>query len=257
MATEAWFWPVLLGALGLVLGSFIATLAIRWPQGRTLGGRSACDGCGKPLAAHELVPVLSYCVQRGRCRGCGAAVRPSHLAIELIAAGTGVAAGIAAPGVQGAAGAVFGWLLLTLAALDLAAFWLPNLLTGLLAAMGLLSGALGFEPALGDRLIGGVAGFGVLWLVATLYRRLRGRHGLGGGDPKMFGGIGLWLGWEALPLVLLVACGVGIAAVLALRAGGKRVAATDRMPLGVLLAAAAWAIWLGTASQDRIMLGMG
>ncbi|WP_332310435.1 A24 family peptidase, partial [Altererythrobacter lutimaris] len=142
---------------------------------------------------------------------------------------------------------MFGWLLLALAALDVAALWLPNGLTGLLAAAGLAAGLAGLGLPLEARLIGGAAGFGVLWLVAWSYRRLRGRQGLGGGDPKLFGGIGLWLGWQALPLVLLAACLIGLAGVLGLMLGGRRVTATDRLPFGVMLAAAAFAVWLGLA----------
>ena len=253
MTTDAWLWPALLGMLGLVFGSFIATLAIRWPEGRSaLRGRSHCDGCGKVLAPRELVPVLSHLLQRGRCRGCGAAIAPSHLVTELNGGAIGVGAGLVAPGLEGACGAAFGWLLLALAALDLAAFWLPNLLTGALAAAGLATGLLtDVPPPLQERLIGGLAGFGALWLVAMGYRALRGRHGLGGGDPKMLGGIGLWLGWQALPLVVLGACLAGLAAVLLLTLGGKRLRGTSRLPFGMLLAIAAFGLWLLEATTPR------
>lgn len=238
--------PLALGVLGLVFGSFIATLAIRWPQGRSaMRGRSACDSCGKGLAAGELIPVLSYLLQRGRCRGCGAAIRSSHLVTELTGCAIGVSAGLVAPGAAGVAGAVFGWLLLALAALDIAAYWLPNLLTGALALTGVATGLAGLAPAIEDRLLGGVAGFGLLWLVAWGYRRLRGRQGLGGGDPRMFGAIGLWLGWYALPMVLLAACLIGLAGVLGLMAGGKKLTGTDRLPFGLMLAAAGYAVWIG------------
>ncbi|MET0307732.1 MAG: prepilin peptidase [Sphingomonas sp.] len=250
MTIEVWGWPVLLGVLGLVFGSFIATLAIRWPEGRGISqGRSACDSCGKALRAHELVPVLSFVLQRGRCRGCGAAIRPSHVATELIACGIGVAAGLAAPGLEGATGAVFGWLLLALAALDLAAFWLPNLLTGTLALTGLAVGLLtDFSPWLNDRLLGGALGFGGLWLVAAAYRAIRKRHGLGGGDPKMLGAIGLWVGWGMLPIVLLLACLVGVVAVSGLMLVGRKVGAATRLPFGVLLALGGFAVWLAIAA---------
>ncbi|UYY59410.1 prepilin peptidase [Sphingomonas sp. S2-65] len=245
MAVEPWLWPAGLGLLGLIFGSFIATLAIRWPQGRTIArGRSECGGCGVVLRPHELVPVLSYLLQRGQCRGCGARIAPSHLAVELLGLCVGAAAGWAAPGAAGVGGAVFGWILLTLAALDLAAFWLPNLLTGALAVTGLIAAGAGLEPSLSDRLIGGAAGFGMLWLVAEGYRRARGRVGLGGGDPKLFGGIGLWLGWRALPGVLFAACLIGLAAVLILRLRGRALGAGAALPLGVLLAAAAFPAWL-------------
>lgn len=240
--------PVLLGLLGLAFGSFIAVLAIRWPAGRSaMQGRSQCDSCNKGLGAGELVPVLSYLLQRGRCRGCGAAIPPSHVLTEIAGCAIGVAAGLAAPGAAGIAGAVFGWMLLALAALDIAAYWLPNVLTGGLAALGLVVGLAGLEPALLDRVIGGAAGFGVLWLVSEGYYRLRGRHGLGGGDPKLFGAIGLWLGWRALPWVLLAACLIGLAGVLGLMAGGKRLTGTDKLPFGVMLGAAGFAVWLGMA----------
>ncbi|RYD55496.1 MAG: prepilin peptidase [Sphingomonadales bacterium] len=238
---EPWLWPAALGLLGLILGSFIATIAIRWPQGRSAAkGRSECDSCQRPLGASELVPVLSYVIQRGKCRACGARIAPWHPLIELLGLAIGIAAGIAAPGGAGVAGAVFGWLLLTLAAIDLRAFWLPNTLTATLALTGL---ALGAEP-LPDRLIGGLAGFAALWLVAAGYRHLRGREGLGGGDPKLFGAIGCWLGWQALPMVLLAACAVGITMVLALRLAGNKMTGTDRLPFGALLAPAAFGIWL-------------
>lgn len=248
MPIDAWLWPVLLGVLGLVFGSFIATVAVRWPEGRSaLQGRSQCDGCGKGLAARELVPVISFVLQRGRCRGCGASIHPSHLVTELAGMGVGVAAGLAMPGIGGAAGAVFGWLLLTLAVLDLAAFWLPNLLTGALAVTGLATGLIGIWPPMDLRLIGGIGGYAALAAVAAGYRLVRGRQGLGGGDPKLFGAIGCWLGWQALPLVLLAAALIGVAAVVGLYVGGRKIVATDRLPFGVMLAASGFAVWLGMA----------
>lgn len=265
MTSDAWLWPVLLGILGLVFGSFIATIAIRWPEGRSATKRrSACDACHRVLQAHELAPVLSYVARRGRCRSCGAAIRPSHVITELVACAIGVAAGFVAPGAEGAAGAVFGWLLLALAALDVAALWLPNILTGTLALAGLavgLSGIAapspagvnwelfsGLKPDLAERLIGGVVGYAVLWLAAMLYRTARGRHGLGGGDSKMFGAIGLWLGWQALPLVLLAACLLGLAAAVILALARRRWDNAVRLPFGAMLAAAAFATWLAVVT---------
>lgn len=241
------FWPVLLGILGAVFGSFIATLAIRWPEGRSVAtGRSACDACGRTLRAVELVPLASYLLLRGRCGGCGARIAIRHVVIEALGLAIGVSAGLAAPGGAGVAAAACGWLLLALGAIDLAAFWLPDRLTIALALVALAGGVAGIAPDLSARAIGGVAGFGGLWLVAAAYRRVRGRIGLGGGDPKLFGAIGLWLGWRALPLVLLIASLVGLSVVLVLAAGGRRPAATDRLPLGTLLAGAAWLCWIGS-----------
>lgn len=241
---EPWFWPVILGGLGLVFGSFIATIAVRWPTQRSIDdGRSACDACGDTLSAYELVPVLSYAVLRGRCASCSAPIKPIHVTVELLATAIGVAAGWAAPGSEGVAGAVFGWLLLALAACDVQAFWLPNELTIALAVTGVLSG-IWFDPDMLSRLVGGVVGFGVLLFAASAYRVLRGTDGLGGGDPKLFGAIGLWLGWRALPIVLLAACLVGLIGVLLARVSGRKLGMQSRVPLGVFLAMAAFGVWL-------------
>lgn len=238
------YWPLLLGVLGAVFGSFIVTVAIRWPQGRSaLQGRSACDGCDKALAAHELIPLFSWVIQRGRCRACGKAIHLAHPATEIAGLAIGVAAGLVAPGWEGVAGAVFGWLLLALAALDLAAFWLPNVLTGALAVTGIIDGIF-FEPGWIDRILGALIGLGLLYLVAFTYRHARGREGLGGGDPKLFGAIGLWLGASMLAPVLLGASVTGLAVALAMKLSGREIGMTSRLPLGTLLAIAAFPAWL-------------
>lgn len=238
-------WPIGLGVLGAVLGSFIAALVIRWPAGGSvMRGRSRCDGCGATLRTGELVPLFSWAVQRGRCRRCGAAIAWTHPVVELAGVAVGASAGFVAPGGEGVAGAVFGWLLLALAALDLRAFWLPDTLTAPLAISGVVTGVLGVAPDWPERLIGGVAGFVLLWLVRAGYRRWRGRAGLGGGDPKLFGGIGLWLGWPMLAPVMLVAGLVGLGLVLLRRWRGQAVARDDALPLGALLAIAAYPAWL-------------
>lgn len=251
MTAEAWLWPAGLGLLGLILGSFIATIAIRWPEERSVAqGRSQCDFCHKVLTPGELVPVVSYLVQRGRCRGCGARIAPLHLVVELLGCAVGVTAGLVWP--DSIAAAIFGWLLLTLAAIDFRAYWLPNTLTAALALCGLLFGIAPIE----DRLIGGVAGFAALWLVAAGYRHLRGRDGLGGGDPKLFGAIGLWLGWQHLPTVLLLACAIGLAIVIVGYARGRELRGDDRLPLGTLLAPAAYFMWLLVSAAANISFGI-
>lgn len=242
---EFWVWPVVLGILGAVIGSFLATLVIRWPQDRSvLKGRSHCDGCDTVLGPLDLIPLVSAALARGRCRQCAAPIDPLHWQIELAALGIGVIAGLVVPGPAALAGSVFGWLLLTLAALDVTEFWLPDPLTLTLALTGLIAGAAGIDPPLVDRLIGGVAGFGSLWLIGFIYKRLRGREGLGGGDPKLLGAIGLWLGWRMLPSVLLLAALTGLAFVLVGMLRGRAAKLDDRMPFGALLAIAAYPAWL-------------
>ena len=230
---------------GAVAGSFLAVILIRWPQDRSaMLGRSACDSCAAAIAPWDLVPVLSWLLLRGQCRRCRAPIDRRHLAVEVAAALIAVAAVLAHPLPEAALTALFGWALLLLAALDLEHEWLPDKLTLPLLAAGLAAAWVPFGPPPADRLAGAVVGYCALRLVAAVYLRARGRHGLGGGDPKLFAAIGAWVGWQALPLVMLGAGGAGLAVVLVQRLRGRSVAATDRLPLGTLMALAAWPAWL-------------
>lgn len=235
--------------LGLIAGSVLATALIRWPRGLSLiAGRSRCDSCDAPLAAWALVPLLSFLVARGRCRRCGAAIDPRHLAVELAAALIGLVAALAHPLPLALVTASFGWWLLLAAALDLEHQWLPDLLTLPLIPLGLAAAWAGLGPPLGDRLAGAAIGWTALATIAFAYRRLRGREGLGGGDPKMFAAIGAWVGAWNLPAILLGAGLLGLAAALAMRLRGEAVSATSRLPLGALMALCAWPAWLLVAA---------
>lgn len=237
---------VLLGGIaGLIAGSFVGALTTRWPDGRSVAdGRSRCDVCGTVLAPSDLVPVLSFIRLRGRCRACGAAIAPVHLVAELACALVGATAFAVAPLPVAIAGAVFGWTLVATALLDAAHFWLPDRLTLPLGALGLAVSGAGYGVPIRDSVIGAAAGYASLALIALAYRAVRGRTGLGGGDPKLFACIGAWLGWTMLPPVLLLASLAGLASVAIRRMRGLPVLGTDRVPLGTLLAIAAWPIWL-------------
>lgn len=241
----AFYLPLFGTLLGLIIGSFLATLILRWPEQRSVvGGRSTCDSCGHQLRSWELVPVASFLLQRGKCRQCGAPIATDHIAIELAAGLVGGLALLASPGIEGLAGAILGWLLLTLAALDVKHHWLPDGLSALLAVSGLAVGLIAVDPSLQDRLIGGVAGFASLAIIAAAYKRIRNREGLGAGDPKMLAAIGCWLGWQALPLVILGASLIGLLVAISWRLRGKAVAADSMLPLGSLMAVAAFPLWL-------------
>jgi leader peptidase (prepilin peptidase)/N-methyltransferase len=239
----------LIGAgLGLIAGSFVAAASLRWPEGRSIiRGRSACDSCAAPLGPAELIPLLSWAIQRGRCRRCGARIDPRHPAIELAAALLGAVALAAHPGPLGPVTALLGWWLLLIAIVDLEHQWLPDRLTLPLIPLGLLAGWAGLGPSLAERAAGAAIGWAVLALIAFLYRRLRGREGMGGGDPKLLGALGAWVGALQLPAILLGAGLLGLAVVLAMRLRGETVTATSRLPLGTLMAVAAWPAWLVAA----------
>ncbi len=232
--------------IGLVLGSFIATLVLRWPAGRSVMGRSRCDGCQRTLGAAELVPLLSALWMRGRCRGCGGRIDPFHAYVELASALIGGLALAILPGTAGWLWALFGWLLLPLALLDARHFWLPDQLSAVLAVAGLLLAGPMLGTALTDRWIGALAGGLLLALLAWAYRRARGTDGMGGGDPKLVAAIGCWLGWQALPLMLLLASLCGIAWALAGQRKRDRPLGQRPVPFGAFACAAAFAavpIW--------------
>jgi leader peptidase (prepilin peptidase)/N-methyltransferase len=231
--------------IGAIIGSYLAVLLVRWPQKRAAThGRSHCDSCGKSLGARDLVPILSYFLVRGRCRHCGAPIDRRLLAIEAGAALIGLTAIFAHPIPAAVSTAIFGWWLFLLAALDVEHQWLPDRLTLPLLPAGLIVAWIGIGPPLEDRLIGAAAGFLALAAIGLAYRKLRGREGLGGGDPKLLAAIGAWLGWAQLPFVLLGAGLIGLGAVLLMRLKGRQVGPTDRLPLGALMTLAAWPIWL-------------
>uniref|UniRef100_UPI0012E25FD7 prepilin peptidase n=1 Tax=Sandarakinorhabdus oryzae TaxID=2675220 RepID=UPI0012E25FD7 len=194
----AFWWSVIGGWLGLAVGSFIALVTARWPQGQVITGRSRCDHCGVRLGALELVPLLSFLALRGRCRHCRQAISGRHWQVELAAAAVGAALLWRYPAPEGLLFALAGWWLLALLILDTEHQWLPDLLTLPFIPFALLLPGL----ALVQRLWGAGLGFAALWLVGFAYRRLRGRDGLGGGDPKLLAGLGALLGPWQLPLLI-------------------------------------------------------
>ncbi|WP_265587562.1 prepilin peptidase [Sphingomicrobium arenosum] len=232
--------------LGAIVGSFIATIVRRFPDDRSaLEGRSACESCDVPLGPLDLVPILSHLALRGRCRHCGAPIAREHLAIELVAAAIGASSAALLPLAQAGSIALFGWILLPLGWIDARHLWLPDRLVLLLALAGLMLGTFASGALLPDRLIGGLVGFAFLAALRLLHQRLRGVEGMGAGDPKLMGAIGLWTGWWLLAPILLVAS-AGLLAV-ALLTGAHRDAGRE-YPLGSALAAAAFAVTLASAS---------
>lgn len=236
---------VAIGAVaGLVAGSFIATVAIRWPSGESaLSGRSRCDECRAPIGAAALVPLLSFIVQRGHARCCGTRIDPLHPAAEAVAAVIGAVSAVL-PLPQAVAGAALGWLLLTLALIDLRHFRLPNVMVALLGASGVAASLYLHTPTPLDALTGAAAGFVSLKAIQLAYRAAQGREGIGSGDPKLFAAIGAWVGWFPLPNVLLAGAVAGLFWAVGRRLIGGHVTMSDRMPLGTLLAIVAWPVWL-------------
>lgn len=163
----------------------------------------------------------------------------------LAAAGAGVWAALSQGSVSAALlTMVLGWGLLLIAVVDAEHFWLPDELTLPLGAAGLGAALLPGGTGLLNAAIGAAAGFASLWLLAFAYRRVRGREGLGGGDPFLLAAGGAWVGWIGLPTVLLWAAAAGLSLVLARAVIRKPLAGDDRLAFGVFLAAGIWMTWL-------------
>lgn len=173
-----------------------------------------------------------------------------RLAAALAAIVVALAAMAVAPdGLRLLLGCVLGWTLLALAWIDWRELRLPDALTLPLACLGLLATALQMPDQLGSSVVGVIAGYAALRLVDCGYRRLRGRDGLGQGDAKLLAAGGAWLGWEALPSVVLLAAVLGLALALLLSRRGVGLRRDMMLPFGPPLALAIWIAWLtGMAS---------
>lgn len=211
-------------ALGAVVGSFLNVLIARVPAGESVvHPRSRCPRCLRPIAWYDNLPVLSWLVLRGRCRGCREPISPRYPAVELLGAGAaylawtrhGLSAGAAAELVMVA-------LLLALAFIDLATWLLPHALTWPLLGAGLVASALGVSaaPSLARSAAGAAVGFGAFALVAFAGKVIARKEAMGMGDVWLLAGIGAWLGLAALlPVVLLASIQGSVVGVLLILVG--------------------------------------
>jgi leader peptidase (prepilin peptidase) / N-methyltransferase len=250
-------WPITLllfvVLLGLIVGSFLNVVAYRLPIMMELAWRaqcaeldpnavpvpaharngrfdlawppSTCPSCGQRIAAIHNVPVLSYLALRGRCAGCGYRISLRY------------------PFVEAAAALGFSWSLLALTLIDLDHKLLPDSITLPLLWAGLVIAAfpVGGKPLFTDlhsSVVGAVAGYLSLWTVYQLFKLITGKEGMGYGDFKLLAAIGAWLGWQKLPLVILLSALVGSVVGVALITGGR--SRHVPIPFGPYLAAAGW-----------------
>lgn len=226
--------------LGACMGSFLNCMAWRIVHGESvIRGRSHCDHCGHVLAARDLVPIVSYLLNRGRCRWCGARLSRRHVTAELVTGLCYLAILLKYDiSLQALEYVLAASLFLACAFADLEGYMIPD--GFLLAAAGLRILFLfllpGWKTALWDSLLGALAVGGGLLLFVLLYEKLRKKEAMGGGDLKMLFVTGLYLGWKGNLLCLLLACLLGIFFALADRQcrEGRRL-----IPWGPAIAAAA------------------
>ncbi|MGM9950398.1 MAG: prepilin peptidase [Lysinibacillus sp.] len=212
-------YSIFIGLFGLVLGSFYNVVGLRVPKRESLvSPPSHCTACNRRLTPFELIPVISYVLQGGRCRGCGAKVSPVYCVTELATAVLFVASymkfGFTA---EFAVALLFVSLLVIINVSDLAYMLIPDKI--LLFFLPLLVIARIFSPLepWWDSLLGAGLGFGLLLLIAVI-----SKGGMGGGDIKLFLLIGLVLGTVNTLLTLFLASLIGmIVGIVVLKVRGQ------------------------------------
>jgi len=179
--------------------------------------RSACPSCGARITALQNIPVVSWLALGGRCAGCKAPISARYPAVEVLG-GLLAAAAIwrfgATP--QGLAACALLWSLLALTMIDFDTQLLPDGITLPLVWGGLIVNLWSTFAPLGDAVIGAVAGYLSLWSIYWLFKLIRGKEGMGYGDFKLLAALGAWLGWQLLPVIVLLSSVVGAAIGIAL-----------------------------------------
>ncbi len=218
------------------------------PRYNLIVPRSACPACGHAITAAENIPVVSWLALRGKCRGCGAPISARYPVVELLG-GAFAAAAIwrFGPSAQGMAACILLWSLVALAFIDADTQFLPDDITLPLLWGGLAANLFGLFAPLSAAVIGAIAGYVFLWSVYWLFKLVRGKEGMGYGDFKLLAALGAWLGWQMLPVIVLVSSAVGaIVGIGLIVARGRD--HTVPLPFGPYLAAAgAIALFFGPA----------
>jgi leader peptidase (prepilin peptidase)/N-methyltransferase len=231
------FPPTLLALTGLlfgsIVGSFLNVVILRLPmmlqaewgrESRLFLGldplpeetislskpRSRCPHCGTAVKAIHNIPILSYCYLRGRCSACGTAISMQYPLIEL-ATGLLTAYLLTAYGLtlQTCFSIIFSYALIVLAMIDVREKLLPDHITLPLLWLGLILNLNGFFVGIEQAVIGAVLGYLPLWLLFWLFKWLTGKEGMGYGDFKLNAAIGAWLGWQMVPVVILLSSFLG------------------------------------------------
>jgi len=231
-----WGLAVAAGVLGLCVGSFLNVVIHRLPkmlerewrqQCAELGGevlpdeapfnlampRSRCPQCGHPIGVLENIPLLSYLlVLRGKCAGCGQPISPRYPLVEALCGLLSAAVAWQFGPTWLTLGALLlVWALLALSFIDLDTQLLPDAITLPLLWFGLAFNLVGGFVDLGSAVVGAMAGYLALWSVFWLFKLATGKEGMGYGDFKLLAALGAWLGWQQLPVVVLLSSVVGAA----------------------------------------------
>jgi leader peptidase (prepilin peptidase) / N-methyltransferase len=269
LAVPLWLFLVLMGAFGLIFGSFANVVIWRLPRGESLSvPPSHCPKCGTPIRPRDNIPVMSWLLLRGRCRDCGEPISWRYPAVEALSGALWVLAGaLYGPTPVCVVAVVFFWTVMILAFVDLDTGRLPNTIVGVLAVFGIsavlvsqyvtsvaaaplvglsASGPLA-QPAV-VAVLGAVLGGGVSTGVAGMYALVRQRAGMGFGDFKLLAVIGVFMGPYVLLAIFFASLMGAIVGMWAARRAGTEDAATFRVPFGPFVAVGAvLTVWMGPA----------
>ncbi len=252
-------------ALGLVIGSFLNVVILRLPvmmqvqwrrdccellqqapaeeeeeEFNLLVPRSRCPHCKRMIRALENIPVVSYLLLRGRCRGCARPISWRYPVIEMTSAVLALTVGICLGLTwQMFFALILSWSLLCLSMIDMDHYLLPDSITIPLLWLGLIVNYFDLFTDLGSSLFGAVFGYLSLWLVYQGFKWITGKEGMGYGDFKLLAALGAWLGWQMLPLIILLSSLLGSCVFLLLMAGGQWQKSSP-IPFGPWLAVGGW-----------------
>jgi leader peptidase (prepilin peptidase)/N-methyltransferase len=205
---------------------------------------SSCPHCKHRITALENIPVLSYLWLRGKCSACKNPISPRYPLIELLTAVlTGAVAWHFGFGLSGFAAIILTWVLISLAFIDIDHQLLPDVMVLPMLWAGMLLNLAGTFTSLPSAVIGAVAGYLSLWSIFHLFKLITGKEGMGYGDFKLYALFGAWLGWQSLPLIILLSSFIGALIGIALIVWRGRDRAQP-LPFGPYLAAAGWVAML-------------
>jgi leader peptidase (prepilin peptidase)/N-methyltransferase len=205
---------------------------------------SSCPHCKHKITALENIPVLSYLWLRGKCSACRQPISPRYPLIELLTAVlTGAVAWHFGFGLSGFAAIILTCVLISLAFIDIDHQLLPDVMVLPMLWAGMLLNLAGTFTSLPSAVIGAVAGYLSLWSIFHLFKLITGKEGMGYGDFKLYALFGAWLGWQSLPLIILLSSFIGALIGIALIVWRGRDRAQP-LPFGPYLAAAGWVAML-------------
>lgn len=201
---------------------------------------STCPHCGHKIRAWENIPVISYLIQGGKCSSCKAGISIRYPLVELATAIiSAVVIAHFGGNWTGLLALVFSWMLIALTMIDADHQILPDDLTLPLLWLGLLANYFGLFVSLQEAVIGAIAGYMILWSVYWLFKLVTGKEGMGYGDFKLLAALGAWMGWQMLPLIIILSSLVGaiLGSIMLMRANKEQ---STPIPFGPYLAVAGW-----------------